>query len=288
MNLLHLYAKNRQCAARRFEVRAQAADDSAEILLYDVIVADELEAEYWGGVAPKPFVELLRGITAKTIHLRINSPGGSVFAARAMEQALREHPAQVVVHIDGVAASAASVVAMAGEQILMGSGAMMMIHNGWSFAIGNAAEMRKTADLLDKVDGTLVQTYAKRTGQVAKQVADWMAAETWFTADEAVAHGFADALAGEATAQAQAPAWNLSAYARAPAAPVEGGTAPGAVPVNITQHITIGAGVNAEQLARAMADARAIAESALAGPPNPRPVDKAVLLRRLDARVLTA
>jgi ATP-dependent Clp protease protease subunit len=216
--LLRLYTQNRARPGRQFEVKAAGAD-SAEVLLYDVIVADAMEAEFFGGVAPEPFVQALRKITAKTIHLRINSPGGSVFAARAMEQALREHPAQVVVHVDGVAASAASVIAMAGDQIIMGSGAMMMIHNGWSFAIGNAAEMRKTADLLDKVDGTLVQTYAARTRQQAQQVSDWMAAETWFTADEAVANGFADKVAAAPEPKAAAPAtWNLEAYTHAPAA----------------------------------------------------------------------
>ena len=81
-----------------------------------------------------------------------------------MEQALREHPANIVVHIDGLAASAASFVAMAGDSIVMGKGAMMMIHNAWSIAIGNAQDMRKVADLLSKIDGTLVQTYADRAG----------------------------------------------------------------------------------------------------------------------------
>lgn len=215
--LIQLLADNRK-APRAFVVQAGADDDTAEILLYDAIVDSELEAEWWGGVAPEPFVRALRGITATTIHLRINSPGGSVFGARAMEQALREHSARVVVHIDGLAASAASFLAMAGDEVVMSKGAMMMIHNSWTFAMGNADELRKTADLLSKIDGTLAQTYADRSGQDVKTLADWMAAETWFTADEAVASKLADAVAESPKSDdTPAAAWNLSAYLRPPA-----------------------------------------------------------------------
>lgn len=213
--LLQLLADNRQAPARRFEVLAPKAEaDEAEIYLYDAIVSDELEAEYWGGVAPQSFVKALKDITASTIHLRINSPGGSVFAARAIETALREHKARIVVHIDGVAASAATFIAMAGDEIIMAPGALFMIHKGWTFAMGNADDLRGTAELLDKIDGTLVDTYVARTKGDAKQVADWMAAETWFTAQEAVDAGFADKVA-ESAPKADA-SWNLAAYAHAP------------------------------------------------------------------------
>lgn len=214
--LLQLLADNRAVAARRFEVRAAAEADEAEILLYDAIVDSELEAEWWGGVAPEPFVRALRQIDAATIHLRINSPGGSVFAARAMETALREHKARIVVHIDALAASAASFLAMAGDEIVISKGAMVMIHKAWTWAWGNADELQKTAGLLAKIDSTLVQTYVDRTGQKAEQVQDWMAAETWFTAAEAVDNGFADAVAADAKADGAQAAWNLRAYLRAP------------------------------------------------------------------------
>lgn len=214
--LLQLYAKNRAVNARTFAVNAKAADE-AEILLYDVIVADELEAEWFGGVAPKTFVEAVRKIDAKTIHLRINSPGGSVFAATAMKQALNEHPARIVVHIDGVAASAATDVMLAGDEIIMGRGAMMMIHNAWAFAMGNASELRKTADLLEKVDGNLADAYAGRSTAERDQIVAWMAEETWFTADEAVAAGLADSVADEEPKSRAR--WDLSAYARAPKLP---------------------------------------------------------------------
>lgn len=232
--IIKLLADNRQTAGRRFEVRALADTDAVEIYLYDAIVEDELTAEWWGGIAPQSFVRQLRDITAGTIHLRINSPGGSVFAARAIEAALREHKARVVVHIDGLAASAASFIAMAGDEIVIAKGAMIMIHKGWTYAYGNADDLGKTVALLNKVDGTLVQTYADRTGQSAEQLTEWMAAETWFTAEESIEHGFADSIAGdddEATPAAKAgegaqPSahleWNLKAYlhglARKPAA----------------------------------------------------------------------
>lgn len=214
--LIKLLADNRQAPGRRFEVvRSAAAADEAEIFLYDAVVDDELEAEYWGGVAPAPFVKALREIDAATIHLRINSPGGSVFAARAIEQALREHAARIVVHIDGLAASAATFIAMAGDEIVIAKGALFMIHKAWIFAWGNADDLLETAALLDKIDGTLVETYADRSGQAAPRIADWMAAETWFTAAEAVEHGFADRVA-ESDPKAAAAGWNLSAYAHAP------------------------------------------------------------------------
>ena len=215
---LRLLANNKACAGRRFDV-VDKGDNEAEVFLYEAVVSDEAEAEYWGGVAPQPFVKALRGIKADTIHLRINSPGGSVFAARAIEQALREHPAKVVAHIDGLAASAATFIAMAADEIVIAPGSLFMIHKAWSIAFGNANDMMETAGLLEKIDGTLVDTYAARTGGEKEQIADWMAAETWFTAEEAVQHGFADKVAGQdASASAR---WDLSAYAKAPAQPAE-------------------------------------------------------------------
>jgi ATP-dependent Clp protease protease subunit len=210
-HLLKLLADNRQAPAKRFEVVAKG--EEAEVFLYDAIVSTEAEAEWFGGVAPESFVKALRAIDAKTINLRINSPGGSVFAARAIEQALRDHPAKVVAHIDGLAASAATFIAMAADEVVMGKGALFMIHKAWTGMYGNADDMRSEADLLDKIDGTLADTYAARSGKSADEVAAWMAAETWFTADEAVAAGFADRVAESTSAKNE---WNLSAYAKAP------------------------------------------------------------------------
>lgn len=209
-----LYADNRRASTRKFEVLTKADAHEADVFLYDHIVSSEEEAEWWGGIAPGPFVKAIKALDVDTIHLRINSPGGSVFAARAMEQALREHGARVVVHIDGIAASAATFIAMAGEEVIMAKGAMFMIHKAWTGMWGNANDLRKEADLLDKIDGTLAETYASKTGKELEQIAGWMAEETWFTAAEALEHGFATSIADS---EAKASAWNLSAYAKAPA-----------------------------------------------------------------------
>ncbi len=235
-----LFADNRKATARKFEVVAKG--DEAEIFLYDAIVSTEDEAEWWGGVAPGPFVKALREIDASVINLRINSPGGSVFAARAMEQALREHSAKIIVHIDGLAASAATFIAMAGDEVVMGKGAMFMIHKAWTGMWGNAEDLRREADLLDKIDGTLAETYADRTGKEMEEISGWMAAETWFTAAEAVEHGFADRVA-ESAAKAKTADWDLSAYENAPeavaAAPeVTPPIAPEPEPEDTTNYIT--------------------------------------------------
>lgn len=213
-----LYADNRRASARKFEVVVKADSDDVEIFLYDHIVSSEDEADWWGGVAPESFVKAVYAVDPSAkIHLRINSPGGSVFAARAMEQALRDHKGGVIVHIDGLAASAATFIAMAGEEVIMGKGAMFMIHKAWTGMWGNANDLRKEADLLDKIDGTLAETYATKTGKDVAQISGWMAEETWFTADEALEHGFATSVASSgANASAKALAWNLSAYDNAP------------------------------------------------------------------------
>ncbi len=236
-HLTQLLADNRGLAGRRFEARnlrpADGTEDAdvAAAFLYDAIVDTDADAEWWGGVAPQSFVKALRAITASTIHMRINSPGGSVFAARTIETALREHKAKVIVHIDGLAASAATFIAMAGDEIVMSPGAMFMVHKAWTIAWGNADDLQDTAALLTKLDGTLVDTYATRTQQDKQQIADWMAAETWFTAQEAVDHGFADRLSEPAASGAGAQAaWNLRAYLRAPEAPLQAPAQPPAPP----------------------------------------------------------
>ncbi len=211
-----LYADNRKAAARKFEVVAKADSSEVDIFLYDHIVSSEDEAEWWGGVAPESFVKAVYAVDpSHTINLRVNSPGGSVFAARAMEQALRAHKGKVVVHIDGLAASAATFVSMAGDEIVMSKGAMFMIHKAWTGMWGNAEDLRKEADLLDKIDGTLAETYADKTGKDIAVITEWMAAETWFTAQEAMDAGFATSIA---EAEAKALAWDLSAYQNAPKA----------------------------------------------------------------------
>lgn len=168
-----------------YSIQAKA-DAPAEISIYD-------EIGLWG-VTAKQFIADLKALDAKTVKLAINSPGGSVFDALAMYNALRQHPADIEVTVMGVAASAASLVAMAGDKIVMPENAFMMIHNPLNFAYGNADELREMADVLDKIGASLVATYAARTGLPDEEIKALLDAETWLSADEAVAKGFADEL----------------------------------------------------------------------------------------------
>lgn len=204
--LLQLLADNRGLGF----FKAEQSAEEATLYIYDAIVSED----FWGGVSAQSFVKELAGITAPVIHLRINSPGGDVFAARAMEQAIREHSSKIIAHIDGYAASAASYLALSADEVLIAEGGFFMIHKAWTVAFGNSEDLMDTAALLEKVDASLVATYVRETGQDAEQIAAWMADETWFNAEEAVQYGFADSIA-ESAPKAKA-AWNLAAYAHAP------------------------------------------------------------------------
>ena len=210
LKLLRDNARNRTVSPPKAK-----AEESGEatLYLYDVIVSDD----YWGGVAAEAFVKELNATAAPTIHLRINSPGGEVFAARAIEAAIRNHPARIVAHVDGYAASAASFVAVACDEVEIAPGGFFMINKAWTFTAGNADDLLHTAEMLEKLDASLVDTYAKKTGCAPEAIAGWMKAETWFSAGESVEHGFADRVA-EAAPKAQAD-WNLSVYANAPVVP---------------------------------------------------------------------
>lgn len=166
----------------------KAAEKTGEIYIYD-----EIGAGFFGGVSAKQFVEDLNALgKLDAIDMYINSPGGDVFDGVAIFNALKRNQADIAVHIDGLAASIASVIAMAGDSITIAENGMVMIHDPWTFALGNAAEMRKQADVLDQVSGTLVNTYVARTGLDADEVKALMGAETWFDSAQAVAKGFAD------------------------------------------------------------------------------------------------
>ena len=135
--------------------------DEATVYLYDIIVSDSL----FGGVSAIDFAREMTAINAGTIHLRIDSPGGEVFAAQAMSQIIREHDAHIIAHIDGHAASAASWVALAADEVVIAPGGMIMIHNAQTIACGDSRDLNETASLLEKVDGILIATYAEATGQ---------------------------------------------------------------------------------------------------------------------------
>jgi ATP-dependent Clp protease protease subunit len=180
-------------AAPRFAVRAAADDESADLYIYDQIGGDWFSE----GITPKMVADALAEAKgAKTLNVYINSPGGNVFDGVAIYNEIRRFDARKVVHVDGVAASAASMIAMAGDEIVMAHNATMMIHEPWGLAIGNADEMRATADLLDKIsDDAVLESYS-RTEQPKEQLKEWMKAETWMNASEAVERKFADRVTG--------------------------------------------------------------------------------------------
>ena len=165
------------------------AGETAELLIYDDI------GEFWGmGIGAESVVKDLSalGDDVKSLTVRINSPGGDVFDGAAIYNALARLRIPVNIEIDGLAASISSIIAMAGDTITMAANAMMMVHNPWMFSMGDAEVLRSDAHVLDQVQAGLVRIYAARTGQQDSIITDLMDAETWMTADEAMAHGFCD------------------------------------------------------------------------------------------------
>lgn len=201
-------------------VRAEKSGAEATIYLYDVIASSDAEAAWWGGVSPRAFAKALDEVaSASVVHLRVNSPGGDAFGGRAIYQMLVERGLNVIAHVDGYAASAASLIIMAATRIDIAPGAMIMIHNAWAGTVGNAADLRAMAELLDKVDQAQSATYAARSGMAEDAIRAMMAAETWMTAEQAVEFGFADALATPDAAQpASSISWDMAAYRHPPEA----------------------------------------------------------------------
>lgn len=172
---------------RWYTIKAADVRGTAEISIYEEIGGF--------GITAKQFTEDLKALgDVSHINLRIHSPGGDVFEGIAIYNLLRNHPADITVYIDGVAASMASVVAMAGDRVVMPENAMMMIHKPWGISGGNAGDMRDYADLLDKVETVLIPAYARKTGKSAQEIATMLEDETWMDGKECLKHGFADEL----------------------------------------------------------------------------------------------
>ena len=193
-------------------VKFQARGNRGEIWLYE-----QIGASFWGdGITSKSFQKELTALGKVTnIDLRINSPGGDVFDGFAIYNMLAQHPAAVDVYVDGVAASIASIIAMAGDNIKMAKNSLMMIHNPQGVAVGDANEMDRVKALLHQVKGNLTKTYEDRTKNKAADINAWMDDETWFTAEAAVEHGFADTVI---SAQAVNACFDLSPFRNIPQA----------------------------------------------------------------------
>lgn len=204
-----------------YQIRAQngAADShsaSAEVLIYDEIGAY--------GVTAKGFLAELGALrNDAAIDLRLNSPGGSVFDSVAIYNALKRHAGEVTVWIDGIAASAASYIAMAGDLVIMPENAFLMIHDPSGLVAGTAEDMRATAEALGKVQGSLVQGYAAKSGKPVDEIASLMAAETWLDAQEALELGFIDRIAEPVKLAAS---FDVARFRNAPLQVIEAAKAP--------------------------------------------------------------
>ncbi|MCA0872214.1 ATP-dependent Clp protease proteolytic subunit [Seohaeicola saemankumensis] len=197
-----------------YTIRARAS--GAEVLIYDEIGAY--------GVTAKGFLAELGALPEGTpVDLRLNSPGGSVFDAVAIYNALKRHVGDITVWIDGIAASAASYIAMAGDQIVMPENAFLMIHDPSGLVMGTAEDMRAMAEALDKVKGSLVTGYVAKSGRPEEEIAELMAAETWLDAQEALDLGFINRIAAPVKLAA---AFDVARFRNAPPEVLEAAAEP--------------------------------------------------------------
>lgn len=168
-----------------------------ELYFLDQIVPSWLSRYMTDTMSSGEVIEALEAVPdAAGIDVFINSPGGDVFEAMAIYNTLKAHPAPVNVYVRGLAASAAGIIAMAGDHIQMGEGSFLMMHNAWTYAQGNAAQLRQNAVLLDKIDAEIAGILASRSGNTVDAVSEWMRDETWMNTAEAVQYGFADRTGG--------------------------------------------------------------------------------------------
>ncbi|WP_159458589.1 head maturation protease, ClpP-related [Roseisalinus antarcticus] len=180
------------------------------------MIYDEIGAY---GVSARGFPAELGALPAATpLALRLNSPGGSVFDAVAIYNAIKRHSGTVTVWIDGIAASAASYIAMAGDEVVMPENAFLMIHDPAGMVMGSATDMRAMAEALDKIKGSLLQGYAAKSGRLPEEIAPLMAAETWLDAKDALDLGFADRIAEPVRIAAR---FDVARFRNAPPALVE-------------------------------------------------------------------
>jgi len=171
-----------------------AVSNEATLYVYgDIVTYDYGEWNYPDDVVPNKFKDELNALTnASTIHVRINSGGGSVFGAYAIMNLLKAHKAQIIVHIDGIAASAATLIAMAGDKIISAIGSVFMIHPPSTWAWGNSQDFQKTIEVLNTITDSMVDVYHAKTGIAKEDLIKMIENDTWLTGSEALEKGFAD------------------------------------------------------------------------------------------------
>ena len=166
-----------------YSIKNVTESQMTEVMIYDEI------GNF--GVDAKSFISEIKNIPSdKSVLLRINSPGGSVIDGLAIYDAISRMPQKVTSRIEGIAASMASIVALAADEVIMSENSLYMIHNVWGGEVGESDDLRKAADLMDKMGERLINIYVSKTGQSEEQIRSWMDAETWFNSSEAQEAGF--------------------------------------------------------------------------------------------------
>lgn len=182
-----MLSQDRKALAGMWRVN-RLSNEVADVFIYGDI------GSWMDGLTANDFAREVVALDVGNLNVRLNSGGGSVFEGQAIYNTLSQHKARVTVTIDGVAASIASVIAMAGDEIRITEGSHIMVHKPWSMAMGDADSMRKEAEVLDSLESGIIDIYAARTGKNTKQLTDWVSAETWFKGQAAVDAGFADSV----------------------------------------------------------------------------------------------
>lgn len=194
------------------------SDEEVELRIDGEIVSDDDAWFYeWFGIqvsSPNVFRQTLSEHKGKNITVWIDSWGGDVFAGAGIYNALKEHKGKVTVKVDGKAVSAASVIAMAGDEVLMSPASIIMIHNPWTRAVGEAKDMRHHADVLDEVKETIVNVYQTKTGLSRNKISKLMDEETWMSARKAISDGFADGMLYAAVSEDQETVQNSFSFSR--------------------------------------------------------------------------
>ncbi|KMK77865.1 Clp protease ClpP [Alkalihalobacillus pseudalcaliphilus] len=179
---------NEVASSINHEFKASTSGDTTELTIY----GDIGESWWYDSVSANDVREALKNVETDNIDVHINSAGGDVFDGIAIYNQLKNHKARVTVYVDGWAASAASVIAMAADELIMNTGSMLMIHEAWTFAIGNKSDIEKTLNSLKGVDKSIVDIYMTRFKGERSEIETMLQNETWFTSDEAVDIGLAD------------------------------------------------------------------------------------------------
>jgi len=205
-NFLGVYAGQEQKKDwYKMFAKVEGKSNVAMLEIYDVITP-------WG---VNDLISQIKAMNADEIRVFINSPGGDVFSGMALSNALKSSNSKIKTYVTGLAASAASVIAMAGQEIIIYENSYIMCHCAWSMSIGSAEELLATVNILEKLDNTIVDIYAKKTGKDKGEILSMMKAETWFNSAEAHAYGLVDLVLKDENAKG-AMAFDLSAYASTP------------------------------------------------------------------------